>query len=216
MNRNLLIGGGLGCGCLTLLAVVAVVAALVVFARPKPSPAPTPAAAPAQPGSQPTGPVSQPAPPAPAPAQPSTPAQPSAPGPQAGPCPQTPPRGPEDLGKGICPQQVPGVEVEGGMAVRLGPDGKPTEPAGTFRVGEPVGILFGVRRMETQVVTLVVKIESQERVVPVTNPQPVEKPGRTLYTLDTQGGSSGLYGFVLAVPQGGQPAVVLLVPFALQ
>ncbi|MCS7173666.1 MAG: hypothetical protein N0A24_09905 [Armatimonadetes bacterium] len=92
----------------------------------------------------------------------------------------------------------------------------PTEPAGVFRVGEKVGVDYRVTRMDTQVVRLFVRIESQERVIPVVNPEPLEGPGRHLYSLDTSQGSPGLYAFVLAVPQGGQPAVVLLVPFALQ
>lgn len=214
MNRGLLIGGGLGCGCLTLLAVVAVVAGLVVFARPKPAAAPQPTLTPqpAQPGAGPTPPA--PAQPGPGP----TPPSPQVPGP-GGRCPQHPvAQGPEALGKGICPQQVPGVEVDGGVTVRVGPDGRPTEPAGVFRVGENVGALFKLNRMDAQVVALWVRVESQERVIPVTQPQPLQaEPGRaTLATLGTQGGQPGLHSFVLAVPQGGQPAVVLLIPFALQ
>ena len=207
MNRGLLIGGGLGCGCLTLLALVAVVAGLVVFARPKPTPTPVP---------QPTQPVPQPTPTGPVPPQPSPPPPPPPP-PDRGGCPQQPvAQGPEALGKGICPQQVPGVEIGGGMTVRLGPDGMPTGPAGQFRVGERVGVDYLILRMDAQVVRLFVRVESQERVIPVTQPEPEEKAGRFLYRLDTQGGQPGLYAFVLAVPQGGQPAVVLIVPFALQ
>lgn len=199
MNRSLLIGGGLGCGCLTLLAIVAVVVGLVVFARPKPVPTPQPTVSP---------------PPAPGPA-------PTGPGPTPPPpgsrCPQQPvAQGPEALGKGICPQQVPGVEIGGGMTVRLGPDGMPTEPAGVFRVGEQVGVDYTILRMDTKVVRVVVRIESQERVIPVNQPEPEEKPGRFLYRLATGGGSPGLYAFALAVPQSGQPAVVLVIPFALQ
>ncbi len=209
MNRGLLIGGGLGCGCLTLLAVVAVVAGLVVFARPRPVPTPAP---------QPT--VSpQPAPtPAPQPTVSPTPSPVPPPQP-GGRCPQQPvAQGPEALGKGICPQQVPGVEVDGGVTVRVGPDGQPTEPAGVFRVGETVGALFKLNRMDTQLVRVWVRVESQERVIPVSQPQPLQaEPGSaTLATLATQGGSPGLYAFALAVPQGGQPAVVLVIPFALQ
>ncbi|MCS7234776.1 MAG: hypothetical protein RMM30_02190 [Armatimonadota bacterium] len=102
------------------------------------------------------------------------------------------------------------------MTVRLGPDGMPTGAAGVFRVGEKVGVDYQVARMDRQVVRLFVRIESQDRVIPVVNPEPLEGPGRHLYRLDTTSGSPGLYAFVLAVPQGGQPAVVLLVPFALQ
>ena len=209
MNRGLLIGGGLGCGCLTLLALVAVVAGLVVFARPKPTPTPTPSPTQPVPHPTPTGPV--PPPPSPTPPPP--------PPPDRGGCPQQPvAQGPEALGKGICPQQVPGVEVDGGFAVRLGPDGRPTERAGIFRVGEPVGVLFKLNRMETQVLYVWVRIESQERIIPVTQPAPVQaEPGRAaLAQLNTQGGQPGLHAFALAVPQGGQPAVVLVVPFALQ
>jgi hypothetical protein len=207
MNRGLLIGGGLGCGCLTLLALVAVVAGLVVFARPTPTPSP-----------QPTQPVPQPSPTGPVPTPPS-PTPPPPPQPDRGGCPQQPvAQGPEALGKGICPQQVPGVEVDGGVAVRVGPDDRPTEQAGVFRVGETVGALFKLNRMDTQVVRVWVRIESQERVIPVTQPQPLQaEPGRaTLATLATQGGQPGLYAFALAVPQSGQPAVVLVIPFALQ
>ena len=207
MNRGLLIGGGLGCGCLTLLALVAVVAGLVVFARPTPTPSP-----------QPTQPVPQPSPTGPVPTPPS-PTPPPPPQPDRGGCPQQPvAQGPEALGKGICPQQVPGVEVDGGVAVRVGPDYRPTEQAGVFRVGETVGALFKLNRMDTQVVRVWVRIESQERVIPVTQPQPLQaEPGRaTLATLATQGGQPGLYAFALAVPQSGQPAVVLVIPFALQ
>ncbi|MDR7416002.1 MAG: hypothetical protein QN193_03435 [Armatimonadota bacterium] len=207
MNRSLLIGGGLGCGCLTLLAVVAVVAGLVVFARPKSVPTPQPT-------------VSPPPAPSPAPTGLGPTPQPSpvpTPPPPGGRCPQQPvAQGPEALGKGICPQQVPGVEIGGGMTVRLGPDGMPTEPAGVFRVGERVGVDYTILRMDTQVVRVVVRVESQERVIPVNQPEPEDKPGRFLYRLDTGGGSPGLYAFALAVPQGGQPAVVLVIPFALQ
>jgi hypothetical protein len=111
---------------------------------------------------------------------------------------------------------VPGVEVEGGFATRLSPDGQPTEPAGVFRVGEQVGIVYGVRRADSQLFRAVFRVESQERVVPVMQPQPLEGPGRFRFRLDTAQGSPGLYAFALVVPQGGQPAVVLLVPFALQ
>lgn len=210
MNRSLLIGGGLGCGCLTLLAVVAVVAGLVVFARPKPVPTPQPTVSPSPaPSPVPTGPTPT-APPSPVPAPPPEP---------SGRRPQQPvAQGPEALGKGICPQQVPGVEVDGGVTVRVGPDDRPTEPAGVFRVGETVGALFKLNRMDTQVVRVWVRIESQERVIPVTQPQPLQaEPGKaTLATLATQGGQPGLYAFALAVPQSGQPAVVLVIPFALQ
>lgn len=207
MNRGLLIGGGLGCGCLTLLALVAVVAGLVVFARPKPTPTPTP---------QPTQPVPQPSSTGPVPPPPS-PTPPPPPRSGGGGCPQQPvAQGPEALGKGICPQQAPGVEIGGGMTVRLGPDGMPTGPAGQFRVGERVGVDYLILRMDTQVVRLFVRVESQDRVIPVTQPEPEERAGRFLYRLDTQGGQPGLYAFVLAVPQGSQPVVVLIVPFALQ
>lgn len=125
-------------------------------------------------------------------------------------------QGPEALGKGICPQRVPGVEIGGGMTARLGPDGMPAEPAGIFRVGETVGVDYSVLRMDAQLVRVFVRIESQERVFPVTQPEPEKGPGRFLFRLQTQGGQPGLYAFALAAAQSGQPAVVLLIPFALQ
>ncbi len=102
------------------------------------------------------------------------------------------------------------------MTTRLGPDGRPAEPAGIFRVGETVGVDYHILRMDAQVVRVFFRIESQDRVFPVTQPEPETGPGRFLFRLQTQGGQPGLYAFALLAARSGQPAPVLLIPFALQ
>ncbi len=114
----------------------------------------------------------------------------------------------------MCPQQVPGVEVTFGFTARPGPDGQPGEPTGTFRVGETVGVYFEVTRLESPLVMVVVRVESQDRVFPVGQPQPLDRPGRHAVSVNTQGGSPGLHAFALASPQS--QAVAFVVPFLLQ
>lgn len=106
------------------------------------------------------------------------------------------------------------MEVTGGFTARPGPDGQPTEPTGTFRVGETVGVYFEVTRMDSPLVMVFVRVESQDRVIPVGQPQPLDRPGRHGVSINTQGGSPGLYAFALASPQS--QAVALVVPFLLQ
>lgn len=123
---------------------------------------------------------------------------------------------PEHLGRGFCPQQIPGLSVEG---TAVG--------GGTFSAGASVPFAYGLRwrglPRDVEVFAAVFRIHPGQQLTPVTGRDLVHRLRRSVAgvhrgqrVVSFSTAAAGLYGFGLVAPWEGREALLLIVPFALR